>query len=144
MNTDEYSVYKTLYGMGGKSVLMKCKIHKKCPAMLKQFMPSHNESTAFFYAYKHNQISKSPIEPSVAKKIKEFFDLGVTKPDEILRNLRNQKFEEPKKGHLKYFLQKLRKERDGNSSNLNDLKEWAEPQMILPEDGNSSFDKLSI
>ena len=86
---------------------------------------------------------KSTLSPETEQAVREFFSMGLSKPDEILRNLRAKKIIEPPKHKLKYFLKKLRDETNGKKiDNLNDLTEWIAAHSSNHGNGNPKYIKL--
>ena len=104
--------------------------------MIKQFYPANNFNKLVFRAYDHSDVDKQYINKEAEAKIKEFFDLGLTKPDQIIRNLRAQNVPEPPKQKIKYFLAKLRKSTSQTILNLHEVENWVKANQLIPESGN--------
>lgn len=134
----ELSSQRKNFTQDGKKEYFKCRIHENCEYQLMIYSPATNESKLIFELNEHgNQIKqkKSGLQESERDKIKECFDIGLTKPSEIKDEFRRLGLQFPQLFKVKNFLQKLRDEAFGTKIlYLNELEQWANDNSSVPDD----------
>jgi len=127
----------------GEKLYYRCKNSNECSSAVFLLLHCDNASVSLFAnnePHNHEDRKDFGLDPQLKLIIADHFSKGISKPNQILKVLRNEGHGEIEKSKLVNFLARLKKQKYGSASfNYGEFENWCEIHSTMPDAEDESY-----